>query len=354
MIVASETVFHRIPALLDEGRPLCLATVLESEGSAPQPAGASALFSTGGLAAGTVGGGIVEAAAARTAAQCLQDRFARLASLSLRAEPGDPEGAVCGGAVLLLCDPHVGEARPIFERAAGRSGERSPGIMLTTIRPLDGGRAVASRSWLPAREIAPAAPGPDASLAGALRSCLADRSPRLLREGSVLLFAEPVHPPARLVIAGAGHVGRAVAQLGRFLDFEVIVLDDRREFADPDRLPGADAVIAGDIAANLAALPASPDDYFVIVTRGHRLDAEALAAVLGREAAYVGMIGSRSKVAAMRRDFLASGRATAEQWAGIHAPIGLQIRSRTPAEIAISIAAELALARAERERGARP
>jgi xanthine dehydrogenase accessory factor len=123
------------------------------------------------------------------------------------------------------------------------------------------------------------------------------------------------------------------------------VIDDRADFADRESVPDADEVVAGDFASSLRAIPDSPGNYFVVVTRGHERDAEALRACLGRPAAYVGMIGSKSKVAAMRREFLEKGWATADEWARIRSPIGLEIGSKTVEEIAVSIAAELVLVR---------
>jgi xanthine dehydrogenase accessory factor len=150
----------------------------------------------------------------------------------------------------------------------------------------------------------------------------------------------------RLVIAGAGHVGKAVARLGALLDFSVTVIDDRAEFACAANVPEADEVVVGEIGETVASLEPSSADYFVIVTRGHAKDAEVLRAVVRRDAAYVGMIGSRTKIGLMRREFLEKGWATAGEWDRVHAPIGLDIGSKTVEEIAVSIAAELVRVRA--------
>jgi xanthine dehydrogenase accessory factor len=159
------------------------------------------------------------------------------------------------------------------------------------------------------------------------------------------VFVELLLPLPRLIIAGAGHVGRAVARLGKLLDFGVTVIDDRPEFANAENIPEADEIVVGDIAASVGAIEDSPDNYFVVVTRGHQKDAEALFAAVGRPAAYVGMIGSERKIEVMRRESVEGGRVTAEQWAKVRAPIGLDIGSKTVEEIAVSIAAELVLVR---------
>jgi xanthine dehydrogenase accessory factor len=138
-----------------------------------------------------------------------------------------------------------------------------------------------------------------------------------------------------------------VAEMGRFLGFEIIVIDERAEFANAGRFPGAGRIIVADVARTLSGLPLTREDHVVIVTRGHRCDEAALRAVIGRRPAYLGMIGSRRKIVLMRDRFLRSGAATEGQWGRVHAPIGLPIGSRTIEEIAVSIAAEIVRVRRE-------
>jgi xanthine dehydrogenase accessory factor len=340
---------HSFPKLLEaliKEKRLALATIVEAEGSTPQVPGASAIFAAHGLVAGTVGGGVLEGRTQALALSCLKDKRPRLAEFRLDADPGDKEGAICGGSATVLIDPLVADARPAFELALEGFRKRRPGLLLTMIRPFEGEFVHTSREWLPESSFAePSRPHARAIPAPDLAAVLASASPKLWKLEDFSAFAEPVRPLPRLVIAGAGHVGRAVARLGNLLDFEVTVIDDRAEFANTNNIPEADGVIVGDIAAAVRAVPDSPDNFFVIVTRGHEKDAEALRAAIGRGAAYVGMIGSRTKVDLMRREFLEAGWATAEEWAKVRAPIGLEIRSKTVEEIAVSIAAELVLVR---------
>jgi len=154
-----------------------------------------------------------------------------------------------------------------------------------------------------------------------------------------------------LVIVGAGHVGRALAHLGKRLDFEVTVIDDRPEFAHLRRIPEADVLLVDEIRRAVRDFPVSSDTFVVIVTRGHRHDAEALRACIHSPAAYIGMIGSKRKVALMRQEFLKEGWATAAEFDRVHAPIGLDIGSTTVEEIAVSIAAELVLVRSRARQG---
>jgi len=327
--------FPKIVETLAAGRGLVLATIVEAEGSTPQVPGASAVFSAAGLIAGTVGGGLLEARVEAAAGEALGDGTARLLTVRLDADPADAEGAICGGTAKVLVDPGVGGDRAVFERALEGFRKRRPGRLVTEIRPGRRDGVTVERRFEEEGAAAAGEPG-----GGAIRW--------MKGSDGRITFVVPVLPLPRLVIAGAGHVGRAVARLGAGLDFSVTVIDDRPEFANAAGVPEADEVVVGDIGASLTMRAAGPDDYVVIVTRGHEKDAEALRAVIGRPAAYVGMIGSRRKVELMRREFLEHGWATAGEWARVRAPIGLAIGSKTVEEIAVSIAAELVQVRAGR------
>ena len=339
-----------LETLLEEEKPV-LATIIETSGSAPQVPGASAVFSGRGLVAGTVGGGLIEAKAEDAARECLHDGQCRFVRYRLDADPENVEGAICGGEATVLFDPRVNEKKSVVEKALRGFKSRRPGLLLTAIEPQAGGLAGVSREWLP-----DAGPGGHRSPGGAaiageeIETILNEGLPILRRDAGGLLFIEPVIPLPHLIIAGAGHVGRAVARLGSLLDFEVTVIDDRAEFANEDQIPEADTHIVRDIGEAVAEIPESDGNYFVIVTRGHSHDAEALRSCISRKAAYVGMIGSKTKVALMKKEFLEKRWATPEEWSRVRTPIGIDIRSKTVEEIAVSIAAQLILVRGERPR----
>ncbi|MBP1603523.1 MAG: pucA [Acidobacteria bacterium] len=166
----------------------------------------------------------------------------------------------------------------------------------------------------------------------------------LICGGRMDVFIEPLDPLPRLLVVGAGHVSQHVARMAADVGFRVHVLDDRETFANRDRFPSADDVTVADIAAFLAAADLPPAAYVVVVTRGHTHDLAAMRALAGRPLRYVGMIGSRAKVARIF-DALAGEGAPAEWIARVHAPIGLQIGAVTPEEIAVSIVAELVAVR---------
>lgn len=166
----------------------------------------------------------------------------------------------------------------------------------------------------------------------------------LICGGRMDVFIEPLDPAPPLYIAGAGHVSRLLAEVAARLGFRVTVIDDRERFANRDRFPGAADIVVAGIADWLAAADLPPTAFVVVVTRGHTHDLEAMRAVAGRPLRYVGMIGSRGKVAKIMEALAEEGASRA--WlAGVHAPIGLTIGAVTPEEIALSISAELVAVR---------
>jgi len=154
------------------------------------------------------------------------------------------------------------------------------------------------------------------------------------------VFVEAMAPPPELLIVGAGHIALPLAQMGKMLDFEVTVLDDRGAFASRERFPEADTILVGPIDSELAKRPIGPSTYLVLVTRGHQHDEAALKTVIASEAAYIGMIGSRRRVKEVFRHLEAAG-VPAALTSRVHAPIGLRIGAQTPSEIAVAIAGEL-------------
>ena len=166
----------------------------------------------------------------------------------------------------------------------------------------------------------------------------------LICGGRMEVFIEPLDPSPRLLVVGAGHVGQHVARMASDVGFRVHVLDDREAFANRDRFPSADNVTVADIAGFLAAADLPPAACVAVVTRGHTHDLAAMRALAGRPLRYVGMIGSRAKVARILGALAGEG-APAEWLARVRAPIGLQIGAVTPEEIAVSIVAELVAVR---------
>jgi xanthine dehydrogenase accessory factor len=163
--------------------------------------------------------------------------------------------------------------------------------------------------------------------------------------GGYQVMLEAQEPPATLLIVGGGHIGKALAAIGDLCGFSVAVVDDRPEFANPERFPQADRVICRDFTEALREFPIDANIYIVTVTRGHRQDEAALREVVRRGgAAYVGMIGSRRRVGAVLQHLIDDGL-DPEAVRRVHTPIGLDIGAETPEEIAVAIMAEVIQAR---------
>jgi len=164
--------------------------------------------------------------------------------------------------------------------------------------------------------------------------------------GNMDVFVEPILPEPCLLIFGAGHISLFLAKMGKMVGFRVVVIDDRPEFANRERFPEADEIIAQDFALAFQQLPATRTSYIAIVTRGHLQDETVLAWAVKTDAAYIGMIGSRKKNQAVFSHLKERG-VPEKRLKQVHAPIGMNINARTPEEIAISIVAEIIKARRE-------
>jgi xanthine/CO dehydrogenase XdhC/CoxF family maturation factor len=162
----------------------------------------------------------------------------------------------------------------------------------------------------------------------------------ILSTCTLQVFVEPVMPAPRLYIFGAGHVGFAVYKVATLAGFEIIVTDDRDQYANRERFPDAHEIHTGEMDEIMSGLAPGDSSYIVIVTRGHRHDLRVLRWALETPAHYIGMIGSSRKVLAIYQQLEAEGVAP-ESFKPVFAPIGLDIQAATPEEIGISIVAEL-------------
>ncbi|MFA0759847.1 MAG: hypothetical protein NOOUEUKL_002530 [Candidatus Fervidibacter sp.] len=358
-------VFYQLVEVLEGGEPFAFGEVVETRGSTPQKPGAKAIFLADGRSSGTLGGGCLEAESRRVALDCLRQRTRTLLTLHLDSDFGWDDGLICGGTARVFLDGKPDEHAQLWRTVAGFLRERRRGALLTVVDASD--KNLVGNRWLVEMERIAHCPESEQN---AWRYRVVTRSPddapdlpeeafqlaqRVVerRDEAVAkiplqgveaeIFAEPLLPRPHLIIAGAGHIGAALAHLGALLEFEVTVVDDRPSFANRERLPEVDHILVGDIAQTVASQPMDSDTYIVIVTRGHRHDAHVLQEVVKfvDEVAYIGMIGSRRKIKLIYDELQELGIATAEQLAKIHAPLGIDIGGESVWEIAVSIAAEL-------------
>lgn len=166
-------------------------------------------------------------------------------------------------------------------------------------------------------------------------------------ENKLEFFLEPVVDQAHLTVFGAGHIAEPLVKIASLLDFRITVVDDREEFLNFDRFPTADQLLLLPYSDYFDSARIRDNDYLVIVTRGHQHDYQVLKRVIDSEASYIGMIGSSRKIKTVY-DQLRKDGISEEELAGVHAPIGLDIGSETPAEIAVAIAAEIIAVRRDK------
>jgi xanthine dehydrogenase accessory factor len=155
------------------------------------------------------------------------------------------------------------------------------------------------------------------------------------------VFFEVMPAPPRLIVVGAGHIAVPLVQIAKVLDFAVTVIDDRLLYANRERFPAADEVLVGDMAQLLKEMTITPSFYIVLITRGHAYDEPCLRQIMHSPAKYIGMIGSKRRIKACFERFREEEKIADQVIERVYAPIGLDIGTETPAEIAISILGEI-------------
>lgn len=302
--------------LATESEPFAMATLVAASGSTPRAPGAKMWVGGGGRILGTMTiGGCVDARVVEAAGRVLGSGAAELLALSLGDEEAWEIGLTCGGAVEVLVervDPRDAEDLVLATyRQARAAVERGESVVVAV--PLEGnGR----RRLLP----------PDtASGAG---------------EGAGRVYLEPIAPPETVVIYGAGEIARALVPIAREVGMRTVVVDGRERFATTERFPGAHEIHVGMPSEIASRLPATPRSYVVLVAHDYKYELPVLRLALRGAHGYVGMLGSRRRGAAIRQ-LLREDGVSEDELARLRTPIGLDIGARSPAEIALAIAAEI-------------
>lgn len=318
-------------AALDRGESCVLCSVLAAEGSSPRGAGARMAVFANGMTLGTVGGGAVELQCAQRAALVLRSGESDLRAYDLHPGGAADTGMICGGAVTVYCQ-HLSPGQEAVSTLRRWREKLDEDTDLWLLLELDGARArtfsVLTRGELPRERW----------------ECFASRP--IWHDGT---YTEPLQRAGKVCIFGGGHVGRALVPVLKSIGFRVVMVDDRAALAKKENYPLADEVILASFQDIFAAVTLTGSDCAVVMTPGHQADYEILTQVLRSDAAYIGCIGSRAKVAKTHERLLAAGF-TEHDLVRIHSPIGLPILAETPEEIAISIAAELIEHRARRQK----
>jgi len=340
-------ILHEALSLLESGQPFALVTLVAQEGSTPRSAGTQMLVRPDGSIAGTIGGGLLEATMMRESAEAIATGRSHVSAVELTGQSVSGPTMICGGhAAVLVASVPAGDAG-LRTLLAALSQARADGraAWLYTFFAAEPGPTGVSYCLLqdgadPLGEL-PCAPAELRALAGKI----AVHGSAQLPDGRSV-SVEALLPPTTAVICGAGHVAQALAPVAAAVGFDVLVLDDRPEFAAAERFPAASRVVLLETFDDaFAGLTLTPRSFVVIVTRGHAHDFSVLEQALRSEAGYIGLMGSVSKREKIFRALTADGFSAADQ-ERIFSPIGVAIAAETPAELALSITAELVRVRA--------
>ena len=350
-----QEVFHEAVNELTKGDPVVVATVVHTKGSTPQKPGAKLLVRHDGSGVGTLGGGCVEGDIWFAAKELLKRGGpAEYRDYELNEELAAEDGLVCGGTMYFLIDPvyRPDEYLSYASEIDGAYRGEGAAALATLIKAADRdhGTAASTGSKLFIRENGATEgtlglPELDREAVKKARELMVHgRNEYVTTDSGAQYFVEAYTTPPQLVLCGGGHVSKAISPLAKTLGFRVFITDDRVDFANPDRFPEADMLVAEKPEDAIPQLPINPNTFIIIATRGHRYDNVALEAAARTPAKYVGLLGSRRKTILIYEDLMRSG-VPIDRIREIRSPVGLDIHGRTPDEIAISIMAEILMFR---------
>lgn len=330
--------FLHAARLLQEDRDLILVTVLMNNGSTPRGAGARMLVYGENRYEGTIGGGMVEYLAQQKALQLLREHRSLEKSYQLGAAKDSETGMICGGNIQVyfqFISGNDGKAQALFERLAEIWNHCENGYFILEMKRNDewemglceNGRFSGIQTF---------------DMDGIRRT----RTTYQETEGRKL-FIEPLIIPGKVYVFGAGHVAQATVPVLRRVGFSCVVVDDRQELLREELFPDAERLVCCEYENVGDYIELHGNDYAVIMTRGHRYDYEMQVFALKSAPFYIGVMGSRRKIAIMTEKLLKEGFSM-EEIQSCHMPIGMEIKADTPEEIAVSVAGELIRERAGR------
>ncbi|MEF9946439.1 MAG: XdhC family protein [Lachnospiraceae bacterium] len=335
-------VFESIQNYLEQDQDVVLVTIIAGSGSTPRGAGARMWVASDESCHGTIGGGSVEHQAYLKSLQVLKEKQSVSQGYNLGNEDVANIGMVCGGQVVVYFQyiSHDDQGAIIFIQHLIAQCERDEDawmIMDITDQSVWDMGLYTRANGMEGMEMDDVSP------------LLRTRAVRV-QAGDKLYYSEPLVKSGVVYVFGGGHVAQELVPVLTHLDFKCMVLDDREAFANQKVFPDADQVILCDFQNIAKDITITPNDYIVIMTRGHQHDYEVQAQALPQKPCYVGIMGSKHKIAFVTKKLMEDGF-TKEEIEACYMPIGTDIEAETPAEIAISVAGELILVRAKRKRG---
>jgi len=327
MATESDDALISLSAWLRDGKTGALATVTRTWGSAPRPAGSQMAVRGDGAFVGSVSGGCVENAVIEEAISAVADGKVRNLTFGVSNEEAWAVGLACGGTIEVQVTPVLsGERRAIIESLVQAQEEGQAAILASEQE---------SGEW---HLVYPDKEGGDQMTVNAAEAAIRDQSASVDIEGRKW-FLTVRNPPLDMVIVGAVHIAQPLSEMAKIAGYSVRILDPRTQFATEARFPGTALVHSWPEEA-LAEMPLGPRSAIIALTHDPKLDDPALIVALRSRAFYIGALGSK-KTHATRLDRLKEAGFSDADLARVHAPVGLAIGARSPAEIAISILAEI-------------
>lgn len=345
-------IYLKIIELIEKGHFSVLATIIRQAGPSPRGVGTKCLIMEDGSFIGTIGGGILEAQTLKEAENVFDSGLPFRLSFSLKGSDVADTDMLCGGNVevfLELISPHNPNFLSIFHEVIKVTQKGGVGSMATVIDPDRWHHGEVPKMFM----------GRDGQETGSLQGIqgfknillakmdqiLRSKQPMVLpiqdnRGNQVEVFVEPVVSNPVLYVFGGGHVSKQIVPLASRVGFHVVVIDDRREFADTKNFPDARKVHQFPFEGVMEKLSVDESSFLIIVTRGHMNDKTVLSQALRTKALYIGMIGSRRKRKIIYETLLEEGFSQ-EDLSKVSSPIGIDIGAETPEEIGVSIVAEL-------------
>lgn len=340
-------------SLGEAGEDAALVTIIRTLGSTPRNPGAKMLVLPDGRVYGSIGGGCGEAEVKREALVVLLDsKVSKKFRLELTNDVAAGDGMVCGGVLEVFIDfigheDHI--TRQVFSNYLDSLQKREDPLLVTVTDVDVAEKEILGRkmTFLPDNievgdlvilEITE-------QVRKFIKLVRTEREIKLLtlsvgKINNIELLFEPAYQSPHLLILGGGHISKPLVKMASILGYNTTVVDDRPVFANTVRFPEADQVVCQDFNNFMKNVEISPDTFVVIITRGHKHDLECLREVVGKPAAYIGMIGSHRKVQVVLKQLESDG-VSAEDLKEVYTPIGLNIGAETPEEIALCILGEI-------------
>ena len=329
---------------LQKGAPFALAAILSHQGSTPRTSGSRMIVLPDGTILGTIGGGLVEATVRDICLELIPEKTCRIRSFALNQELKSGLDMVCGGSLTVLIETLVPgpELMSVFQALVDQEQAGKKGVLVSRLSGTPEREFTLEKNLVLADgSVTGPCPVPGPLVENIRDNRFSGTFPTVHTMGLEHFIIQPMPPSDTLFIFGAGHVGFQLARLARFTGFSTVVIDDRAEFANETRFPHARRIrVLPEFSQAFDGLEIDDHAYIVILTRGHLHDQTVLEQALNTRPAYIGMIGSRTKRNKIYDNLMKKG-ISEKQLNRVYSPVGLSIGAQTPAEISISIMAEI-------------